>query len=118
MSDEEKFAQIGKLMSEHKQAKEDEARLAVECQTLGSKLQHIGQALANHPESVTMQGQGLPMDYQQRGRFDFTAAELDATRILKLTNDYRDALTKKGQLENQLRQLGFPVPAEERGYRG
>lgn len=116
MSDDEKFAQIGKLMSDHKQAKEDEARLEVECQTLGTKLKQLGESLINHPQSVTMQGQGLPMDFQQRGRADFAAVDLDPARLLKLTNDYREAVTRKGQLERQLAQLGFPVPREAPGF--
>ena len=116
MSDEQKDAIVGRVMREHRENREHIGRLVAEAQKWGQKLNEISNGLMNHLEGVCPEGAGLDMNFAHH-RVGFSNAEFDMTRLTALTNDYRTALKTKEHLENQLTQLGFPVPAEGYGYR-
>lgn len=106
MSDEEKDAVVGRIVRESKENKEHIALLASESARLGARLRTVADGLISHPEGVIQDGQGIDLGWAKQ-RVSLLAGDFDVDKIIKLTNDYRQALETKKHLDTQLRQLGF-----------
>lgn len=112
MSDDQKDAELGRVMRESKENTENTGRLFAECSRLGARLGQVAEGLAGHPEAVVLDGQGSDIRYA-RTRINILPNDFDVEKLTKLTNDYRQALATKELLDTQLTQLGFP-PASRR----
>ena len=109
MSEQDKDAQVGRLMREHKQNHEELARLQIEAAKIGKKLSEIGEGLTNHPEGVHFNNEGIDTRFTQH--CGFLPADLDSEAIRNLCNDYRKRMIAQGTLASQIKHLGYSVPS-------
>ncbi|MFZ3211005.1 MAG: hypothetical protein WA188_05775 [Terriglobales bacterium] len=108
MTQEDQDAVVGRLMRERTDAERNEAALRAECDKLGRQLQDAGRALQTRPENVVFTGQSHSGDFQwQRGGALITPGSINDTRILQLTNDLRETLTKLTEIRRQLGAFGI-----------
>lgn len=107
MSEDEKDVVVGKLMRTAKENREHIGMLVAECSRVGTRLSRIAQGLVSHPEGVILERRGLDTRYAHY-RVDFLQSDFDMDKLVKLTEEYRQALATRDTLENQLTQLGFP----------
>jgi hypothetical protein len=109
MTDEEKHQQIGRLMSEHKDADQSVARLEAEAKRLAEQFRELSDRLAHDPGLVA--GDGMPLDirWDLRRRLIVKKDWLDLDRVVGVTQEYRKQVERRDALDEQLKRLGFDV---------
>ncbi len=106
MTQQEQDAVVGRLIREQRETDEFIAKLDAEAQRLGQAYSELGQALTTNPEGILFPKEGID------GRFApvqhlVPDSLLNADKLKALATDYRTALIKRKQLEDQLKKLGY-----------
>ena len=107
MTESEKHAIVGRVLTEKKNAQSHLAHLHAEAKRLGEILESLGKGLRERPETVRFERQTVNVKYSFRDQRLFQAEEIDGAAIMKLTAEIRDAMDKIDDLTDQARGLGF-----------
>ena len=107
MTENEKHAVIGRVLTEKKEAEQHLAHLQAEAKRLGEMLESLGKGLRERPEIVRFERQAVNVIYSSRDQRLFPVEEINGSTLVKLTAEIRDTMDKIEDLTRQARALGF-----------
>lgn len=108
MTEQDQDAVVGRLYREDKECSELLARLAAEADRLGQEYEKLGRTLQIHPGGVYPERASIEPRFMKDG-CPFRPSLFDMEKLVKLTNDYREASLKVRRLEQQIVQAGYPL---------
>jgi NAD(P)H-nitrite reductase large subunit len=107
MTTEQLDAMIGRLMRERKETEIRKIALEAEGARIGGNLAVLGQGLQRKLSGIQLQGEHLESDFLHSAVW-IKPCELEETsKIVKLANDYREAIKALKQISQQLVQAGW-----------
>lgn len=107
MNPEQEQAAEGRILQQHREAKERLARLTAEASRLGELFETLGVALQQRPESVGLSGESqMPVGILQEDRVIVERKVFDADAIKSLTDDIRKELKRRNQAAQRIKKLG------------
>jgi hypothetical protein len=107
MTETEKHAVVGRVLTEKKEAENHLAHLRAEAKRLGQLLESLGKELKNDPSMVRFERQPVNVIYSSRDQALYKAEDVDGSSLAKLTAEIRDTMDKVETLTAQARELGF-----------
>jgi hypothetical protein len=107
MSIEEQDAVIGRVTREGKETERRLAALKSEAKAMGDLFSRIGYKLKDNPEAVFFEGQAVPAEIIAMREAGLKATDVDAGRLMALTDDIRNTAAKLADLRRQARDLGI-----------
>lgn len=106
MTDEQKDAQLGRLIREHKDLTNTIASLRAEARRIGGIYSSVGRVLSGSPENLIFDKESHDIRFSERQGFFLQPREIDAKRLLELTNEIRESIVKQSQIARELKTLG------------
>jgi hypothetical protein len=111
MSEEDQHHLVGRVVLQHKEAKQQLELHRSEARRIGETLTKLGQNLQRHPESIEFDGiqsEGFgALQALKRGELPYKAEEIDGNQIVSLVAKVREWTKKVRDLEEQKSRLGI-----------
>jgi len=107
MTDEQKLATVGRVLTEKKEAEQHLAALESEASKLGNKFKELGSLLQSSPHNVLFDNVSINIKYAHPSMSSFQVHQIDGNKIVALTNDIRDTMEKVERLRESASRLGF-----------
>lgn len=107
MTQQEQDAAVGRLVREVTEKNARIGALRAELCRIGHSLSQLGDELVRDPEHATFEGQAVDVRYITEGKPAFQTADINAHRLMDLTNDLRSNLSQLDQLNENARRIGI-----------
>jgi len=108
MSDEEKYAVIGKTVSEHAEVRKQITLLRTRLREIGETYRFIGRQLNELPDHTIAFGELVDARFATQRVNVALSTWVDIAGVLDLARQLRDAAMRETELATQLTQLGVP----------
>jgi hypothetical protein len=107
MTEQDRDAEIGRVLREKKQAEHDLEVMASRARKLGETLAQLGAMLQQQPQHVVFENVSTNIKYARPNAPLFKVAEISGQQIADLTSQLRDQMEKVEGLREQASRLGF-----------
>jgi hypothetical protein len=104
MTEQDQHAVIGKLVSERSEATRQVNLLVAEAQGVGRRLAELGRALQENPQSVSFDGEPLPVTLERIG---FSSKDIDLSRLPNICREIRTHLDTIQRTATNLENAGI-----------
>jgi hypothetical protein len=107
VTETEKHAIVGRVLTEKKDAENHLALLRAEAKRLAQLFESLGKELKDDPATVRFERQAVNIIYSSRDQRLYKTEDIDGPTLAKLTAEIRDIMDKLESLTTQARELGF-----------